>query len=306
MRIAVLIPCYNEELTIEKVIRDFESALPSAKIYVYDNNSTDRTASIARESGAVVRHEVRQGKGNVVRRMFSDIDADVYVLVDGDDTYSAAAAPMLVEQLTAGLYDMVNAARVTSSKAAYRPGHQIGNRVISQLIHWSFGNVLSDTLSGYRVLSRRFVKSYPILSGGFEIETELNIHALQLRMPIKEIATDYKERPEGSFSKLNTISDGIRIVAVIGLLIKENKPLIFFGLVALTLFLLSLVAGIPIVEDYNRTGLVRRLPTAVLATGLMVMSALSIAAALILDSIARGRLETKKLYYLGIPVRTDV
>jgi len=300
-RIAVLIPCYNEEVAIPKVIADFRARLPEATIYVYDNNSRDRTMEVAREAGAVVRRETLQGKGNVVRRMFADIEADIYLLVDGDDTYDAASAPGLVRKVMDEQLDMVIGARVETADAAYRQGHRLGNAVLTGIVRWIFGDRMSDMLSGYRVFSRRFVKSFPALSSGFETETEFTIHALDLAMPLGEVATPYKERPPGSTSKLRTYADGIRILRAILVLVKEERPLPFFSLVALGLLLLSLILIAPVLLTFLETGLVPRIPTAVLATGLALLSFLSLACGLILDSVSRGRREAKRLAYLAVP-----
>ena len=300
-RVAVLVPCFNEQAAIPAVVHAFRAALPDAAIYVYDNNSSDGTAAVARQAGALVRTERLQGKGNVIRRMFADIDADAYVLVDGDDTYDAASAPAMVEMLLRDGLDMVNGARVSEVQAAYRPGHRFGNRVLTGLVTGIFGNRVSDMLSGYRVFSRRFVKSFPALSGGFETETEFTIHALELRMPIGEVATPYKERPSGSASKLNTYRDGLRILRTVLLLVKEERPLPFFAVIATALLLLGVVIVLPVVRTYLQTGLVPRLPTAVLATGLVLLSFLSLTCGLILDSVMRGRKEVKRLAYLSIP-----
>jgi glycosyltransferase involved in cell wall biosynthesis len=301
MRVAVLIPCYNEAIAIPKVVADFRAALPEATIYVYNNNSTDGTVAAARAAGALVRHERLQGKGHVIRRMFADIEADIYVLVDGDDTYEAAAAPAMVRLLRDDGLDMVNGARASEASGAYRLGHRFGNRVLSGIVRWIFGDRFSDLLSGYRVFSRRFVKSFPALATGFETETEFTVHALELRMPVGEMTTRYKERPSGSVSKLHTYRDGLRILRTIVALVKEERPLQFFSLVGLVLFLLGLGLGIPVVTEFLHTGLVPRLPTAVLAMGLVGMAMLSLAAGLILDSVARGRKELKRLAYLAIP-----
>ena len=301
LEIAVLIPCYNEEIPIPRVIRDFRQALPSAKIYVYDNNSTDRTAEVAARESAIVGHEPFAGKGNVMRRMFSDIDADVYVLVDGDDTYDAPAAPNMVRMLLDRQLDMVNGARVTSIKEAYRFGHRFGNRLLTGLVQVIFGKQFDDMLSGYRVFSRRFVKSFPAISSGFEIETELTVHALELKMKTAEVPTRYKDRPEGSVSKLNTIRDGLRILKVIGLLIKEERPLLFFGCVFAALALVSIGLSTPVVLEFIRTGLVPRLPTAVLSVAIMLVAFLSMVCGLILDTVTHSRRELKRLAYLGIP-----
>ena len=299
--IAVLVPCYNEEAAIGRVVADFRAALPGAAIYVYDNNSRDRTADVAAAAGAIVRREPLQGKGNVVRRMFADIDADAYVLVDGDDTYHAASAPAFVAKLFDEQLDMVNAARKTEIQAAYRPGHRFGNVVLTTLVTAIFGHRTDDMLSGYRVFSRRFVKSFPSLSAGFEIETELTVHALELRMPLAEVATPYKDRPVGSVSKLSTFRDGFRILWLIGKLVKEERPVQFFGIGALLLAIFSLVIVKPVFVTYLETGLVPRLPTAVLATGLMLLAFLSLACGLILDTVTRGRREMKRMAYLAQP-----
>ena len=300
-RIAVVVPCYNEEVAIPHVIAAFRRALPEAEIYVFDNNSRDQTAAVARAAGAQVRRELRQGKGNVVRRAFADIEADVYLLVDGDDTYDASAAPAMVDLLIDQHLDMVNGARVTDIAAAYRPGHRLGNRVLTGLVRAVFGNESSDMLSGYRVFSRRFVKSFPSLASGFETETEFTVHALDLKMPVGEVPTRYKDRPEGSVSKLRTYSDGLRILRTIVVLVKEERPLQFFSRVAAALAVLGLVLGIPVVVEFMRSGLVPRLPSALLATALELLASLAVASGLILDSVARGRKEVKRLAYLAIP-----
>jgi glycosyltransferase involved in cell wall biosynthesis len=301
--VAVLIPCLNEAAAIPKVIADFRSNLPEAAIFVYDNGSTDNTVEVARAAGAVVRSEPIRGKGNVVRRMFADIEADVFILVDGDDTYDARSAPELVNLLLENSLDMVNAVRISQVQEAYRRGHRFGNRLLTGLVATFFGSRLSDLLSGYRVFSRRFVKSFPALAAGFEIETELSVHALQLRMPLGEVSTDYKERPAGSASKLSTYKDGFRILRTIVYLVKEEKPFAFFSVVAAFLALLSLSVGIPVILEFSRTGLVPRLPTALMAAALAIMSFMSLACGLILDTVSRGRAETKRLAYLSVPVR---
>jgi glycosyltransferase involved in cell wall biosynthesis len=298
-RIAVLIPCYNEEVSIGRVVSGFRAALPDATIYVYDNNSRDGTAPAARGAGAVVRREPLQGKGHVVRRMFADVDADIYVLVDGDDTYDPAAAARLVSHLLEDGLDLVNGARVTDGGKAYRWGHRWGNAALTRFVSTAFGRRFEDMLSGYKVFSRRFVKSFPALSSGFEIETELTVHALQLDMPVDELPTRYKDRPEGSTSKLNTWRDGWRILVTIMLLIKEERPLAFFGAFCAALMAASLVLAWPVVETWLETGLVPRLPTALLATGLALLGSLSLACGLILDSVARGRREMRRLHYLA-------
>ncbi len=300
-RIAVLIPCYNEEAAIPKVVADFRRVLPDATIYVYDNNSRDRTVEVARNAGAVVRTETLQGKGNVVRRMFADIEADIYVLIDGDDTYDAASAPKMIKALIDGPLDMVNGSRVTNIQKAYRPGHRFGNWMLTHMVTWIFGNRITDMLSGYRVMSRRYVKSFPALSAGFETETELTVHALELRMPIAEMTTPYKDRPEGSVSKLSTFKDGFRILWTILVLVKEERPIQFFSLFAVFLAIFSLALITPILIEYAHTGLVPRLPTAVLSMGMMIFAFLSMTSGLILDTVTRGRREMKRMRYLNIP-----
>lgn len=301
LEIAVLIPCYNEEIALPRVIRDFRQALPSAKIYVYDNASTDYTAEVAARAGAIVGHEPFPGKGNVMRRMFSDIEADVYVLVDGDDTYDAEAAPKMVRALLDRQLDMVNGARVSSIKEAYRFGHRFGNRLLTGLVQWIFGKQFDDMLSGYRVFSRRFVKSFPAISSGFEIETELTVHALELRMKTTEVPIRYKDRPEGSSSKLNTIRDGLRILKIIGYLLKEERPLMFFACSFVALALLSIGLVTPVVLEFLETGLVRRFPTAILSAAIMLLAFLSMFCGLILDTVTHSRREIKRLAYLEIP-----
>jgi glycosyltransferase involved in cell wall biosynthesis len=300
-RIAVLIPCYNEAVAIAKVVADFRAALPQAVIHVYDNNSLDGTAEAARAAGAIVGIETLQGKGHVIRRMFADIEADVYVLVDGDDTYDAGTAPAMLRLLLERRLDMVTGTRVGDSGAAYRRGHRLGNRVLSGLVRAIFGDRITDMLSGYRVFSRRFVKSFPALSSGFETETEFTVHALELSMPVGELETPYRERPPGSTSKLRTYSDGLRILATIVTLVKQERPLQFFLGSAAVLAAIGIGLGAPVVTEFLRTGLVPRLPTAVLATGFMLLSFLSTAVGLILESTARGRKEMKRLAYLAIP-----
>lgn len=297
-KIAVLIPCLNEAQTIHKVVTDFRRVLPQAAIFVYDNASSDATAETARSAGAIVRTEERRGKGNVVRRMFSDIDADIYVMVDGDDTYDATSAPLLIDRLLDGPYDMVNGARVSGATNAYRPGHAFGNKLLTGLVRAIFGAATVDMLSGYKVLSRRYVKSFPAFSRGFETETELIVHALELRMPVSEIATPYGERPVGSASKLKTVRDALRILRLIGILIKEERPLGFFSAIAGVLAAISLILGIPVVLEFLQTGLVPRFPTAILATGFMLSALLSLSCGFILDTVTRGRREIKRLFYL--------
>jgi len=301
VKIAVLIPCYNEEAAIAKVVEDFRAALPGAVIYVYDNNSKDQTVARARAAGAVVRTETRQGKGNVVRRMFADIEADIYVLVDGDDTYDASVSPRMIASMIGDGADLLTAKRIHTDAAAYRPGHVLGNRLLTGLTALLFNVHLSDMLSGYRVFSRRFVKSFPFTAEGFAIETELTVHAVRLMMPMTEMDTRYKERPVGSVSKLNTYRDGLRILGTIGYLVREERPLVFFATIALLFALIAAVIGAPVVSEYLHTGLVPRLPTAVLATGLMVIACLALTCGLILDTVTRGRWEAKRMAYLAIP-----
>jgi glycosyltransferase involved in cell wall biosynthesis len=301
LRIAVLVPCFNEEAAVATVVADFRKALPAATIYVYDNNSRDRTVAVAREAGAEVRSETHQGKGHVVRRMFADVDADVYVLVDGDATYDAPSAPAMIEKLLAEHLDMVVGLRVDQSVAAYRPGHRAGNWMLTSFLASVFGEAFKDILSGYRVFSRRFVKSFPVLSDGFEIETELSVHALELALPVAEVATPYYARPEGSVSKLNTWRDGFRILGTILKLYRTEKPLRYFTAIGVFLMLVSVGLAIPIVVTYLEEGLVPRLPTAVLSTGLMIIAVLSISSGLVLDTVTRGRREMKLLAYLSQP-----
>lgn len=302
-RVAVLVPCYNEATTIASVVTDFRLALPQAAIYVYDNNSKDGTAEIAREAGAVVRTETRQGKGQVVRRMFADIDADCYVLVDGDDTYSAPAAAKAIESVFSDGVDFVNIARVSTAIEAYRPGHRLGNVVLTEMVRLFFGRQTSDMLSGYKVLSHRFVKSFPAMSSGFETETELTVHALEMRMPMAEISAPYKERPPGSVSKLNTFRDGWRILMLIARLIKDERPLRFFSTIGLLMVALAIGISIPVFLTYLETGLVPRLPTAVLSVGLVVTGFLSLFTGLILDVVTKSRQEMKRMAYLALSSR---
>lgn len=299
LRIAVLIPCYNEEQSIAKVVRDFRAALGEATIYVYDNASDDRTAEIARQAGAVVRFEPIRGKGNVIRRMFADVDADVYVMVDGDDTYDAAAAPRLVERLLTDGLDLVTAVRIAEQGEAYRMGHRFGNRLLTGVVAQLFGDRFSDMLSGYRVFSRRFVKSFPTLAGGFEIETELTVHALELRMLLAEVPTPYRDRPQGSTSKLNTFRDGFRILWTILTLVREERPLPFFATIFVLLAALSTGLVLPLLFVYLETGLVPRFPTAILASATMVLAFLSLVCGLVLETVTRGRQEVKRLHYLA-------
>jgi glycosyltransferase involved in cell wall biosynthesis len=302
LRVAVLVPCFNEEAAVATVVADFRKALPAAGIFVYDNNSTDRTAEVARAAGAEVRSERRQGKGHVVRRMFADIDADIYLLVDGDATYDAPSAPRMIEALVNDHLDMVVGFRVDQSTAAYRPGHRTGNWMLTRFLSAVFGQAFKDMLSGYRVFSRRFVKSFPVLSDGFEIETELSVHALELALPVAEIETPYYARPEGSVSKLNTWRDGFRILGTILKLYRSEKPLKFFTAIGIVLALLSIGLAIPVIITYLEVGLVPRLPTAVLSMGLMIVAILSVSSGLVLDTVTRGRREMKLLAYLSQPV----
>lgn len=301
LRIAVLVPCYNEEAAVATVVAGFRKALPSAEIYVYDNNSRDRTAAVAREAGAIVRSERRQGKGHVVRRMFADVEADVYVLVDGDATYDAPSAPGMIDRLLDDHLDMVVGLRVDQVQAAYRLGHRTGNRMLTGFLASTFGHAFEDILSGYRVFSRRFVKSFPVLSDGFEIETELAVYALELSLPVAEIETPYYARPEGSFSKLNTWRDGFRILGTMLKLYRSERPLRFFTAIGILLALASIILAIPIVITFIETGLVPRLPTAVLSMGLMIVALLSVSSGLVLDTVTRGRREMKMLAYLSQP-----
>lgn len=300
-RIAVLLPCYNEAAAIAQTVGDFRAALPGAIIYVYDNNSSDATREIAAAAGAVVRTEKMQGKGNVVRRMFADVDADIYVMADGDATYEAAAAPALVRQLIDENLDMVVGARKSEVEAAYRRGHRLGNAMLTGMLARIFGRTFTDILSGYRIFSRRFVKSFPVLSSGFEIETEISVHALELRMPVAEQVTAYAARPEGSESKLNTWRDGFRILGTILRLFRYERPLQFFGAIAAIFAMMAVILAIPLFITYLQTGLVPRFPTAILATGLMILSALNGLCGLILDTVVRGRLEVRRLAYLAYP-----
>jgi glycosyltransferase involved in cell wall biosynthesis len=299
LRIAVLVPCFNEEAAVGIVVADFRKALPAADIFVYDNNSSDRTAAVARDAGAQVRSERRQGKGHVVRRMFADVDADIYVLVDGDATYDAASAPRMIETLLSDHLDMVVGHRIDQAEAAYRPGHRTGNRMLTGFLSAVFGQAFKDILSGYRVFSRRFVKSFPVLSDGFEIETELSVHALELALPVAEIETPYYARPEGSVSKLNTWRDGFRILGTILKLYRSEKPLRFFAGIGIVLSVISIVLAIPVLVTYLEQGLVPRLPTAVLSMGLMILAVLSVSSGLVLDTVTRGRREMKLLAYLS-------
>ncbi|MFM0756787.1 glycosyltransferase family 2 protein [Paraburkholderia strydomiana] len=298
LKIAVLIPCYNEEVAIGKVVRNFREALPEATIYVYDNNSRDRTASVAAQAGAIVRQETQQGKGHVVRRMFRDIDADYYIMVDGDDTYEADLAPEMLRTAMSGPFDLVNYIRRETEDAAYRGGHRFGNLMLTGVVRKIFGNRVKDMLSGYKTFSRRFVKSFPALSAGFDIETELTIHALELSMPISHVEGPYRGRPEGSESKLNTYRDGWRILKLIMKLIRHERPMFFFGGVSVLLTLIALVLIEPVFVTYVETGLVPRLPTAILSVSLVILASLSLMTGMILDTVSRGRREMRMLAYL--------
>jgi len=299
--IAVLLPCYNEAGGIAKVIKDFRQALPSASVYVYDNNSSDDSVQIASHAGAIVRREPRQGKGHVVRRMFADIDADIYVICDADDSYDASAAGALVEALKADGLDMVVGSRRQEEEGTFRPGHEFGNWMLSALVRKIFGDQFRDMLSGYRVFSRRFVKSFPVMSGGFEIETELTIHALELEMPAREMPIRFSDRAPGSESKLRTFHDGFRILGTIINLLKQERPLQLFSIFALILSFLSIVLTVPIAGTYLETGLVPRFPTAILATALMLLAFLFFFSGLILQTVTRGRQEAKRMRYLAVP-----
>jgi glycosyltransferase involved in cell wall biosynthesis len=297
--VAVLVPCYNEEAAIAKVVADFGAALPDASIYVYDNNSTDRTVEAAERAGAVVRRERHQGKGHVVRRMFTDVEADIYVLVDGDATYDAASAPAMIERLIGDRLDMVCAVRVDREAGAYRLGHRTGNRLLTWFVGNVFGQSFTDMLSGYRVFTRRFVKSFPVLSGGFEVEAELTVHALELELPVGEMRTPYYPRPPGSQSKLSTWKDGIRILRTIFKIYRSERPLPFFGSIGVSFALISLGLALPIFLTFAHEGTVPRLPTAMVSTGLMIIAVLAIACGLVLDTVTRGRRELKLLAYLA-------
>lgn len=299
--VAVLIPCYNEGLSIAKVVEDFRKALPSAYVFVYDNRSTDNTSEEAARVGAIVRSEPWPGKGNVVRRMFADIDADLYVMADGDGTYDVSVVAEMVDRLLKDHLDMVVGTRKNVYDNAHRAGHGLGNRLFNGIYRSLFGPLFNDIFSGYRVFSRRFVKSFPAISSGFEIETEMSAHASQLRMPVAEIPTEYGARQVGSASKLRSVRDGLRILRTLLLLFKEIKPAWFYGIIAVLLGVTSLAISVPLLFTYLETGLVPRFPTAVLATGLMLLAGISLGGGMVLDSVARGRLEHKRLFYLSMP-----
>lgn len=300
-KIAVVIPCYNEEVTIGRVISDFRKYLPDASIYVYDNNSTDRTKEVAREYGAIVFKEKRQGKGNVIRSAFRNIEADFYFIVDGDATYDASIAPMMLQEAIENQYDLVNCIRNPVESSVYRPGHAFGNILLTKVVNIIFGNYIKDMLSGYKLLSRRFVKSFPIQSNGFDIETEIAIHALQMQCNIGHVKGNYYERPSGSYSKLKTFRDGIRILKLILQLFRHERPLLFFSSIGFIMVIISLILGLPVVYYYLQTGLVPRLPTAILSMGIMIIAFLSFLAGIVLDTITKGRIENKMLVYLNQP-----
>jgi glycosyltransferase involved in cell wall biosynthesis len=303
LSVAVLVPCFNEAPTIGAVVRDFQAALPGATVYVFDNNSSDATVEVATVAGALVRPVPQQGKGEVVRRLFADVEADVYVLVDGDATYAAASAPEMIARLTRGQLDMVVGARIDAGRSAYPTLHRAGNRLFTAFVAWLFGRAFTDIFSGYRVFSRRFVKSFPALASGFELETELTVHALELRMPVDEVATPYRARPEGSESKLRTFRDGARIFLAIARLFQRERPFQFFGAVSLVLAAIAIGIAVPLLQTYLETGLVPRFPTAILASGMMLLAALSAACGFILDTVTLARREMKRLAYLNTRCR---
>lgn len=297
-RIAAIVPCHNEELAIAKVVHDLRAAVPSMDIYVYDNASTDDTVRVARDAGAIVRHEYTKGKGNVVRRAFADIEADIYVLIDGDDTYDTTDLPTMIETLLEGPFDHVLGVRRESGDGAYRPGHELGNKGFNWLVSGVFKSEVSDMLSGYRVFSRRFVKSFPALSREFEIETELTVHAMSLRVPQTETPVGFRDRPAGSESKLRTYHDGFRILSLIIGLIRHERPMMFYGIIGTIIAILGVVTGFPVVLDYLSTGLVPRLPTAILAVGIVITAILTWMIGLVLDGVLKSRREFNRLNYL--------
>jgi glycosyltransferase involved in cell wall biosynthesis len=301
MRLAILLPCYQEEATIAQTVAAFAGARADAVVYVYDNNSTDRTAERAATAGAVVRREARQGKGNVIRRMFADIEADVYVMADGDNTYDASRVGELIALVVEQKYDMVVGARIPEGAGVHRTGHALGNAFFNRIAGWLFGSEFTDIFSGYRAFSRRFVKSFPIVKNGFEIETELTVHAIDLRVPVAEIPLPFRARPEGSSSKLRTVRDGIRILWALTILAKEVRPFAFFALWGAILLAVALLLAYPLLVTFIETGLVPRLPTAVLAMGIALLAFLSLACGIVLDSVSRGRHEMKRLRYLELP-----
>ncbi|MCL1840652.1 MAG: glycosyltransferase [Propionibacteriaceae bacterium] len=297
--IAAIVPCYNEEAAIASVVADLKRSMPGIAVYVYDNASTDRTVEIARAAGAIVRHEPRRGKGNVVRRAFADVDADIYVMIDGDDTYDADALPGMIERLTSEHLDHVLGVRTAQiGSSAYRPGHESGNRLFNRLVGRLFGEPVSDMLSGYRVMSRRFVKSFPAVSREFEIETELTVHCMSLRVPQAEVNVGFRDRPQGSESKLRTYHDGFRILRLIGSLVQHERPLQFYGLTSAVLAIIGVVLGAPLIWTFINTGLVPRLPTAVLASSLIIIAMLSLVVGLVLNALLRSRREMARLIYL--------
>ncbi len=305
-RIAAIVPCHNEEITVGKVVRDLQAAVPGIRVYVYDNCSSDDTARRAAEAGAIVRREDAPGKGNVVRRAFADIDADVYVMIDGDDTYEASHLPEMIAVLVSGPYDHVLGVRRDSQeKSSYRPGHAWGNRMFNELTGWLFGSEVSDMLSGFRVFSRRFVKSFPAISRRFEIETELTVHMMALRLPTVEVPVDFRDRPDGSESKLSTVRDGLRILRLITALVRHERPRLFYGVLTVVLAVLSLVLGVPVVWEFWQTGLVPRLPTAILSAALMGLAFLLGSVGLTLDGLRRARRESSRLFYLGLPAVSE-
>ncbi len=306
MKVAVLIPCYNEEKAIAQVVKDCKKYLPKADIYVYDNNSKDKTKQVAKKAGAIVRSETHQGKGNVVRRMFADIEADIYVMTDGDATYDIASAPKMIRLMIDENLDLVTGVRESVEEETYRMGHKFGNILMTKLVHLFFGKRTDDMLSGLRVFSHRFVKSFPANSHGFEIETELTVHSASMRLPVADVRTPYYARPEGSTSKLSTFKDGYKILKMIAVLIKEERPLLFFGLGAFVLFILSILAGIPVIAHYFETGLVPRIPTAILSVGLMLCAGVSLAMALILDTVSKTRKEIRRMQYLQYKAPADI
>lgn len=306
MKVAVLIPCYNEEKAIASVVKDCKKYLPKADIYVYDNNSKDKTKQVAKKAGAIVRSETHQGKGNVVRRMFADIEADIYVMTDGDATYDIASTPKMIQLMIDENLDLVTGVRKSVEEETYRAGHKFGNMLMTKLVHLFFGKRTDDMLSGLRVFSHRFVKSFPANSSGFEIETELTVHSASMRLPVADVQTPYYARPEGSTSKLSTFKDGYKILKMIAVLIKEERPLLFFGLGAFVLFILSILAGIPVVVHYLETGLVPRIPTAILSVGLMLCAGVSLAMALILDTVSKTRKEIRRMQYLQYKAPADI
>ncbi|MFT4211443.1 MAG: glycosyltransferase [Microbacterium sp.] len=298
-RIVAIVPCHNEELSVGTVVADLRAAVPGIDVYVYDNDSFDATAEVARAAGAIVRYERMKGKGNAVRRAFADVDADIYVLIDGDDTYAAADLPIMIDRLAAGPYDHVLGVRRQTTDSAYRPGHELGNRAFNWLVGRVFKSSVTDMLSGYRVLSRRFVKSFPALSREFEIETELTVHAMSLRVPQSEVLVGFKDRPQGSESKLRTYHDGFRILSLIIGLVRHERPLMFYGVIGGLLALVGVILGIPIVAEYAQTGLVLRLPTVILALGIVLLAFMSWMIGLILDGVLKSRRELSRLSYLG-------